>query len=173
MNALTGFVAMQVDRTIHSPRRLTVIVISLALIVASGLALLFQAAPPRTVVTYGIAGKVPTIAPIETGVCPGGVVHFPNVTFVEGGEAVSVSFANAWCFEGLAGGCVSVAPRADMPLLQPKKITNEKTALNVPATLIPGSWYYQHVATLSNDTASAYIVGPIEIISCPTESPEP
>ena len=167
MSAITGYVMTQAERTIHSPRRLTVIVIALALIVASVLALLFESAPPRTIVTYGIAGKVPTIAPIEAEVCPGGIVHFPNVTFVEGGEAVSVSFANAWCLGGLAGGCVSVVPRPDMPLLQPKKITNEKTTLNVPETLMPGTWYYQHVATLSNNTASAYIVGPVVVIDCP------
>ena len=166
MTAITGFIMYQAERTIHSPRRLTVIVIALTLIVASGITLLFESAPPRTIVTYGIAGKVPTIAPIEEAVCPGGIVHFHNVTFTEGGEAVSVSFANAWCLEGLAGGCVSVVPHPDMPLLQPKKITNEKTTLNVPATLIPGSWYYQHIATLSNDTASAYIVGPITIKDC-------
>ena len=166
MSAITGYVMHQAERTIHSTRRLTVIVIALALIVASGLVLLFQAAPPRTIVAYGIADKVPTIAPIEAEVCPGDVVHFPNVTFVEGGEAVSVSFADAWCLEGLTGSCISVVPRADMPLLQPKRITNERSKLNVPATLEPGVWYYQHVATLSNDTSSAYIVGPVTIKDC-------
>jgi hypothetical protein len=60
----------------------------------------------------------------------------------------------------------NVGDDVDMPLLQPKKITNEKTTLNVPETLMPGTWYYQHVATLSNDTASAYIVGPVNVKDC-------
>jgi hypothetical protein len=136
-----------------------------AIITGLGMVLLFQSAPLQ--VRYGATDGVPTIQPIEAEVCAGGVVHFPNVVFVEGGSAVSVSFADAWCLAGLEGSCVSVVPRADMPLLEAKAIRTDRSTLNVPATLKPGVWHYQHVATMSNGTATAYIVKPVVVVDCP------
>ena len=172
MNAITGYVMHQAERTIHSTRRLTVIVIALALIVASGLALLFEAAPAT--VTYGIANGVPVIVPLESEVCAGGTIHFPTITFIEAGTVSQINVAEAWCKAGLAGGCIGVIPdRPDLPLLEAKSIVNDRTPRPVPASLSPGVWHFWHSAVDERGNVAAYIVAPINVRNCETESPEP
>ena len=166
MNAITGYVMHQAERTIHSTRRLTVIVISLALIVASGLALLFEAVPPF--VTYGVANGVPVIVPIESEVCAGGTIRYPLVVFVGEDEIPGqINVAESWCLVGLGGGCIGVVPnRPDLPLLRVKEVRSESTPRPVPKNLKPGVYEFWHSATDSRGNVAGYIVGPITVKDC-------
>ena len=178
MTAIAERARREYANTMESPTRLSLFLIAILLTFTVGLAVFLRAIPPS--VAYSTNGEVTVIEPIEQEVCAGGVVHFPNVVFVKGGEISSVSFADAWCLAGLEGSCVSVVPRPDMPLLEPKAITSTRSTLNVPSTLKPGVLHFQHVATVTDFSqdgtgvttgAAAYIVAPINVVEC--EEPTP
>jgi hypothetical protein len=162
MSAIAGFVMQQAERTIRSPRRLTVIVIVLTLIVVSGLALLFQAAPAN--VTYSGAT---IIIPTPAAVCAGDTFTYPVSVTVDGGNSVS-RVTEGWC---RADG---ICPRGQQ--LEPyyinfvAGITVNTTAMRTaPDSLTPGGWELRHC----NETHSSgkidvvcYAV-PVTIKDCP------
>lgn len=137
MSAIAGFVMQQAERTIHSPRRLTVIVIVLALIVASGLALMFEAAPSS--IRYGGAT---IIIPTPAAVCPGEAFTFPVNVAIENGNSVS-RVTEGWCRAD--GICPKTFQEPDYYLNFVTGIEVNTTATRTaPATLTPGDWELRH-----------------------------
>lgn len=124
-----------------------------------------NASVPSSSLRFGINPGTSIVAPIETEVCPGDVIHYPTLTFVEEGSRSQASVAEAWCKAGLEGGCIAVV-RPDMPLLEPKNIVNPATPRTVLETLAPGIWHMQHSATDELGRVSAYIVAPINVKDC-------
>ena len=83
MTALLLHAKCQLHRTIHSPKRLNVLLALMLAIAVLGVALAFQAAP--SAVLYN-EGNVPVIAPIEPEVCLGGTIHYPITTEIDESE---------------------------------------------------------------------------------------
>jgi len=145
----------------HSPRRLKVLIIALALITAAGMALLFQSAPDS--IRYGGA-TILTATP--AAVCPGETFTFPVDVVIEDGNSVS-RVTEGWC---RADG---ICPKA---LQEPVYYLNFVTGIEVnttatrtaPTTLTPGEWELRHCnETHSNNriNVACYAV-PITIKDC-------
>ena len=165
MTALLLHAKCQLHRTIHSPKRLNVLLILALAIAALGVALAFQAAP--SAVLYN-EGNVPIIAPIEPEVCLGGKVHYPLTTTIDESEIPGrVEVDEAWCMAGLGGACKSVAaPNPRLPMLEPKHIVSDPASRTVPDTLTPGTWHLWHTATDTHGQVNGYIVAPVYIVDC-------
>lgn len=165
MSALTGYIIKQVERTTHSTQRLRVIMALMIIIAGAGLVLLFQRAP--AVVLYG-GQRVLYIAPIEAEVCIGGLVHFPTVTEITKDEIPGrLEIDESWCLEGLGGACKAVtAPNPRLPMLEEKHIVTPRVERNIPATLAPGVYHFQHSATDAHGNTTGYIVAPITVKEC-------
>lgn len=168
MTALLLHAKCQWHRTLHSPRRLNVLLVLALAIAALGVALAFQAAPAA--VLYN-GGNIPIIAPVETEVCLGGMIHYPIITEIDESEIPGrIEVDEAWCMAGIGGVCKSVpAPNPRMPMLEPKRIVADPAKRTVPDTLTPGTWHLWHTATDTRGDVSGYIVAPVNVKDCTTK----
>lgn len=162
MSAIAGFIVGQAARTMHSPRRLTVIVIALALIVVSGIALLLEAAPAN--VRYGGAT---VILPTPAAVCPGETFSYPVDVAIEQGDSVS-RVTEGWCKSD--GICPKGLQEPDYYLNFVTGIEVNTTATRTaPLALTPGDWELRHCnETHSNNRidVACYAV-PLTVLDCP------
>lgn len=145
--------------------RLPGIMALLVIIAIAGAVLLVRAAP--NAVLYN-GERIPMISPIETSVCLGGTVHFATVTEVTADEIPgALDIKEAWCLAGLGGACKSVLPpNPDLPMLEEKHIVTPSVERNVPVTLAPGVYHFQHSATDAKGNTTGYIVAPINVEAC-------
>jgi len=165
VSAFTGFFAYQIDRTMHSPRRLRVLVAALALIAVLGFAVLFQATPTENL-RYGGASLL-TATP--AAVCPGETFAYPVSIVVEDGNSVS-RITEGWC---RADG---ICPRAQsFPPYYVNFVAgieiNTTATRTVPETLTPGGWEFRHCNETHSSgrfTVACYAV-PLTIKDCAEE----
>lgn len=138
MSALTGFFAYQIDRTMHSPRRLKALIAALMLIAVLGFAVLFQTTPAQDI-RYGGATLLPAT---PATLCPGETFTYPVSIVVEDGNSVS-RITEGWC---RADG---ICPRTQA---YPPYYVNFMAGIEVnttatrtaPETLTPGGWEFRH-----------------------------
>ena len=101
MTAIAHRAKREYARTMESPTRLSLMLILILMVFTAGLIVFVRSIPPG--LAYGTKRGVPIIIPIETEVCPGGIVHYPTMTFIAPGTKSQVSIAEAWCRAGLRG----------------------------------------------------------------------
>lgn len=147
MNAAIGFVRRQAVRTVHSSRRLTLLVLMLLALAVSGFAVLLTQDPQ--IVYYPDKDIVST--PAE--VCPGEKFTYPIVVAVEQGDAVA-RVTEGWCRaeDGICPNALQSAPvYFNFTAPYPVKTTATRT---VPDELTPGEWQLRHC----NETHSSGMI---------------
>lgn len=149
MTALLLHAKCQWHRTLHSPKRLNVLLVLMLVIALAGVALAMQA-PPQAV-TY--PQRFITATP--AAVCPGEAFTYPVVISVDDGDAVS-RITEGWCEVG--GICPKhlQGPEVYINFLEAQNVTTPATRY-VPADLPPGDWQLRHC----NETHST---GQIEVV---------
>ena len=168
MTALLLHAKCQLHRTIHSPKRLNVLLALMLAIAVLGVALAFQAAPAA--VLYN-EGHIPVIAPIEPEICLGGTIHYSITTEIDESEIPGrLEIDEAWCAAGLDGPCKNaIPPNPSLPLLEPRRIV-ATASRTMPTTVTVGVWHFWHTATNTHGQVNGYIIGPITVKECEAKS---
>lgn len=136
MTALLLHAKCQWHRTIHSPKRLNVLLILALAIAALGVALAFQAAPQAITYPQRFITATPSV------VCPGDTFTYPVIIAVDDGDAVS-RITEGWCKVG--GICPKHLQDPDVYInfLEAQNVTTPATRI-VPDKLTPGDWQLRH-----------------------------
>ena len=136
MNALSGYIIEQVERTAQSARRLKALMALMAIIAGAGLVLLFRASP------QAIEYPKRYLTPTPAAVCPGETFTYPVVISVDETEAIS-RITEGWCLpDGICPRAFQSEPYY-VNFLDDLEVSTTATR-TVPADLPPGDWQFRH-----------------------------
>jgi hypothetical protein len=136
MTTITLYVRRQFSRTVESPRRLTVIVLLLTMIAATGAFLTFRAAPDA------LRYNELYITPTPVAVCPGDSFAFPVDIAIRRAPSIS-RVTEGWCrIDGICPKALQDDP-VYYNLVTPYSVSASATR-TAPTELTPGTWELRH-----------------------------